>query len=96
MSKYTMETITAGESWGCRFRVKTWVDKQTGMPVEVKHLQPGQPVQGAEPGDWESIGVIKTRDMKNQLVELVDTNTDRTWTVGFADCWDLDRAEFRD
>ena len=96
MSKYTMKTITAGESWACRFRIKTWVDEETGMPVEVKNLQPGQPVVGAKPGDWESIGVIKTRDLKSQLVELVDTYNERTWTVPFDDCWDIDRVEFRD
>lgn len=96
MTKHTIESITAGESWGCKFRIKTWVDEQTGQPVEVRNLQPGQPVQGATPGDWESIGIIKTRDTKSQLVELIDTHTDRTWTVPFADCWDIDRVEFQD
>lgn len=95
MTDYTIETITAGETWACRFKIKTWLDKD-GNPVAVKNLQPGEPVKGAKPGDWESLGLIQKRDVNSQLVELQDTVVDRTWVVPFHDCWAIDRAELAD
>ena len=88
----TMQDITAGESWGCRFRVRTLVSPE-GKPVDTRNVAPGTKVNG-EPGFWESVGSIEIRDVDNRLVQIVDHELNRTWTVSWDDCWDIDRVEY--
>ncbi len=88
-----MQDITAGESWGCRFRVRTFVNEQ-GIPVDTRFIPPGSKVPG-NPGDYEGVGSISKRDINNRLVEIVDHKIpNRTWTVKWDDCWDIDRVEY--
>ncbi len=89
-----MEDITAGESWGCRFRVRTLIDPK-GKPVNTTHVPPGTRID-AEPGFWESIGSIEIRDVDNRLVQVVDHELGRTWHVSWDDCWDIDRVEYKE
>ena len=91
----TIDTITAGESWACRFRVQTFVNSQ-GKPVDTTNLQIGEPVKDAEPGYYEGLGVIQIRDTANKLVELWDQTEQRTWVVSWRDCWDIDRVEWNE
>lgn len=95
MTEYTIESIVAGESWGCQFRVHTFVDKD-GQPIDTTNLQVGQPVVGGEPGYYENFGVIQTRDTRKRLVEVYDPKQERTWIVGWDDVWAVDRVEWRD
>ena len=90
-----IENIKAGESWGCRFRVRTFVDDE-GKPVDTTNIQIGDTVPG-KPGDYEGFGVIAKRDNEKQLVEIIDQDMeDKTWVVHWNDCWAVDRVEFAD
>ena len=44
----------------------------------------------------ELFGVIKTRDTKQKLAEIVDVNSNDTYVVKWEDCWDIDEVEWRD
>ena len=58
-----IEDIPSGESWGCRFRTTTFLERR-GQPVEAYNLALGQAHPGV-PGDVEGIGVIQVRDVAN-------------------------------
>jgi hypothetical protein len=88
-----VEDIVAGESWGCRFRVRTFVDKE-GKPVNTRNTPLGAKVPG-EPGVYEAWGVIRKRDAKNRLLEIEDQIiTGRVWNVKWDDVWEIDRVEY--
>jgi hypothetical protein len=86
--------IEAGNSYACKFKVKTFVDSQ-GNPVDTRNLQVGEKVAGL-PGEYTGFGVIQVRDVDNRLVEVWDTELEREWTVGWEDCWDVDTVEWTD
>jgi len=44
----------------------------------------------------ELFGVIKTRDTKQKLAEILDVNSNDTYVVKWEDCWDIDEVEWRD
>ena len=88
-----IEDIPAGESWACRFKVTTFVDKKSGLAVEDKNVQPGQAHKGI-PGEYESIGIIEVRDNTSRIVQLIDTVTNITFKVGYDFCWDIDKVEW--
>lgn len=88
-----IEDIPAGEAWACRFKTTTFIDKDTGIAVEDKNVQPGQAHKGI-PGDYEGIGLIQVRDIENQIVQLLDTVTNITFKCKFSDCWDIDQVEW--
>jgi len=83
--------IPAGESWGCRYRVSTFLDDQ-GKPIQAR-LQLGESHPGV-PGIWEGIGVIQVRDTERELVQLQDVETLAQYTVRFEDVWDCDTIEW--
>ncbi len=88
-----MKDITPGESWGCKFKVRTFVDEQ-GQPVSTRNIPLGGKVPGT-PGWYKGVGSIALRDVKNRMVEIVDhTIPNRKWTVSWDDCWDIDRVEY--
>lgn len=84
--------VPTGESWGCRFRITTFLDDQ-GAPVSATNLQMGQAHPGT-PGEYTGIGVIQVRDTERELVQLQDVATLEQHTVSFADIWDLDTIEW--
>lgn len=84
--------IPAGESWGCRFRVTTFLDSE-GMPVEAINIAVGQSHPG-KPGTYEGVGVIQVRDLENERVQLQDVATLKQFTVSFDDVWDCDTIEW--
>jgi hypothetical protein len=92
MSNYTMDSIQAGESWGCRFRVTVFCDSD-GRPVNTQNLQLGQRVNG-EPKIYESWGVIRVRDLENRRLSVVDASTHQEFVVDEANAWDYDRVEY--
>ncbi len=94
MTQQTIQDITAGESWACRFRTTTFLDSD-GAPVEQKNLQLGQAHPGT-PGTYESIGIIQVRDSKREVVQLEDVESHQQFVVDFQDCWDIDRIEWQE
>ena len=89
-----IKDIPAGTSWACKFRTTTFLDSN-GEPVATPlNLQLGQAHPGT-PGEYTSLGIIQTRDTEQQLVQLLDTRTNREFVVSWDNCWDLDTVEWR-
>jgi len=85
------EDLKPGKSYGCRFRLRTYLDEQ-GEPVPTSSI-PDNPDEW-QTGDWESWGLIARRDTHNRLLEIKDQRAIRTWTLSFDDVWDIDVAEY--
>lgn len=85
---FTPRDITAGETWACRYRTTVMLGHDD-KPVQ--NLKLGETAKG--PGTVEGIGIIKTRDIERELLEVVDIQTQKTHVVAFQDVWDIDRAE---
>lgn len=87
------QDIEPGRSYGCRFRIKTYLDENR-QPVELNELpqNPGS----VKTGDWVSWGLIEKRDRQNQLLSVRDQRVDRTWTLHYSEVWDIDLAEYRE
>jgi hypothetical protein len=82
--------VEVGKSYACRFRATVMLD-ELGRPAP--NLSD---VPLAGPGEYESLGVIKVRDTDQELVELEDTKTSRTFVVPWEDIWDIDTVEWQD
>ena len=96
MSEYTIESVTPGEPWGCRFRINTMLD-ELGNLVDTTNVQMGEGLPtGCQPGVYESIGVIRIRDADSEQLVVQDTVSPREFVVGYADVWDIDRVEYAD
>lgn len=87
-----LENCTPGTSWACKFRTTTFLDTN-GLPIRANDLQLGQSHPGT-PGVYTSIGLIKTRDLANGRVRLVDTKSDFEFVVDREDIWDIDTVEW--
>jgi hypothetical protein len=83
-----IEDVKAGESYACKFKVETMLD-DLGRPHP--NLS-DRPIKG--PGTYEGLGVLTKRDMKTELVELVDEKTKKTFVVPFSDIWDIDTVDW--
>jgi len=84
--------ITAGESWACRFTVQAMVTPD-GELYDSTGVAPGQTVAAA-PGEYSSVGVIVRRDVAQELLELRDTASGKTFVVEFSAVTDIDRVEW--
>ena len=82
--------VEVGKSYACKFRATVMLD-ELGRPAP--NLSD---VPLAGPGEYESLGVIKVRDVEQELVELEDTKTSRTFVVPWEDIWDIDTVEWQD
>lgn len=88
--------LESGASYGCKFRVQTFVDSN-GKPYSTRHLQPGDAVVDAKPDEYIGFGAISKRDVERKLLEIVDLeNQGFTWTVSWHDVWDIDTIEWTD
>lgn len=91
-----IKDIEPGQSYACRFRVRTFVYAD-GTVADTQRLQPGEPIPaGSRPGEYEGFGVITTRDVQNRLLRIWDTSLEREWTVSWADAWDCDTVQWQD
>lgn len=86
---YTMQDLDEGNSYACKFKIITMLDT-FGRPPGLSDT----PLKG--PGEYESLGIIKRRDLEQQLVELEDTKSRKTFVAKFEDCWDIDDIEWND
>lgn len=86
---YKIEDITAGKSYGCRFRVTTMLDTN-GRPYGFSDAP------AVAPGEYEGFGVIQKRDLKSGFVEIYDTSARKMFRVGFDNIWDIDDVEYVD
>lgn len=86
-----IKDIEPGNSYACKFRLKNIPLDKYGRPGGLASLA-DLPIERY--GDYESIGVLKTRDSQKELVEVIDEKGGKTHVVPFADIWDIDVAEF--
>ena len=82
--------VIPGESYACKFRVETQLDTLGRPAPNLTDV----PVRGT--GTYEGFGVLKQRDLEQQLVIVVDHKSDREFVCGFDDIWDIDTVEWRD
>jgi hypothetical protein len=86
---YDPNDITPGETWACRYKTTRMLGED-GRPVI--NQRPGDTAKG--PGEWQSIGVILTRDRENRRLEIRDLEDGTTHVVDYGDAWDIDRAVY--
>ena len=79
-----IEDIVPGKSYAAKFKVQTMLD-DLGRPAP--NLS-DQPLKGV--GEYQSLGILMSRDMDKRLVQLKDEKTGKEFVVGFDDIWDVD------
>ena len=85
-----IEDITVGESYACKFRVKTMLDEH-GCPAP--NLT-DTPLKGV--GDYEGIGVLMQRDPEQRIVKLRDEKSSKEFVVDYENIWDIDSVVWID
>jgi hypothetical protein len=89
--KTTIDLIPQGESWATRFWCTTFV--VDGVPVRVQNLAVGQTHPGTVER-YEGIGIIKTRDSAQQLLCVIDSQSQQEFVVPYANTWDPEPIEW--
>jgi hypothetical protein len=82
--------IEPGKSYACYFKTAELVDINGDPVIDRESQKPARMVQR------EIFGVIKTRDPHQELVEIIDQETGKTYVVGWEDCWAIDEVEWND
>jgi len=77
--------IVPGQSYACKFRVETMLDEMDRIPG-----LSDTPLKGV--GTYEGFGVLMTRDTKQELVEVEDQETKRTFVCAYDEIWDVDEV----
>lgn len=85
-----IEDVKPGNSYACKFKVKTMLDN-LGRPAP--NLS-DTPLKGE--GMYEGVGVLSARDINTRLVRLIDEKTEKEFVVSFDDIWDIDVVEWTD
>ena len=75
----SIDDVKVGSSVACKFKTFTMLDT-FGRPPGLSDT----PLKG--PGEYESLGVIKTRYSEQRLVEVEDTKSTRVFVVSYDDC----------
>ena len=83
----TIKEIESGKSYACKFKCETMLDLNQ-LPV----MSTDSKLSG--PGIYESLGIIQTRDIDNNLVRLIDTKTKKKFVIPFSDIWDIDTVDW--
>jgi len=86
----SIEDITPGNSYACKFRVETMLDAMGRPAPNLSDV----PLKG--PGIYESLGVLIQRDMDQRLVKLQDEKSGKEFVCSFDDIWDVDEVEWED
>lgn len=82
--------IIPGESYACKFKVKTMVDTMGRPAPNLSDV----PLAGEKM--YESIGILMQRDTEQELVKLKDEKSSKEFVVPFSDIWDIDTVEWVD
>jgi hypothetical protein len=82
-----IEDITPGQSYACKFKVRTMLDSYGRIPG-----LSDTPLRGE--GEYESLGVLMARDMDQRLVQLKDEKSGKEFVVSFDDIWDVDDVDW--
>jgi len=82
-----IDEIKVGQSYACKFKCETMLDINES-PITDDSI----PLKG--PGIYQSLGIIKTRDIDQQVVKLIDEKTKKTFVIPFSDIWDIDEIEW--
>lgn len=62
--------------------------------IDIKDVIPGKPYAcHFRVGHYEGFGLLKRRDLENELVIVVDNEIDKEFVVPFADIWGIDDVE---
>lgn len=65
--------------------------------IDIKDAVAGKPYAcHFRVGVFEGFGLIKRRDIENELVVVIDNDTEREFIVPFADIWDVDDVEIKE
>ena len=80
-----IQDVKPGKSYACKFRVETMLDEMDRIPG-----LSDTPLKGV--GTYEGFGVLMTRDTKQELVEVEDQETKRTFVCTYDDIWDVDEV----
>ena len=83
----SIEDITPGKSYACKFRVETMLDTFGRVPG-----LSDTPLKGV--GTYEGLGVLMQRDTNKRLVKLQDEKSKKEFVVSFDDIWDVDEVEW--
>lgn len=83
----SIEDITLGKSYACKFRVETMLDTFGRVPG-----LSDTPLKGV--GTYEGLGVLMQRDTDKRLVKLQDEKSKKEFVVSFDDIWDVDEVEW--
>ena len=83
----SIEDITPGKSYACKFRVETMLDTFGRVPG-----LSDTPLKGV--GTYEGLGVLMQRDTNQRLVKLQDEKSKKEFVVSFDDIWDVDEVEW--
>ena len=82
-----IEDITPGNSYACKFKVRTLLDSFGRIPG-----LSDTPLAGE--GNYEGLGVLLARDTEQRLVELQDEKSKKKFVVSFDDIWDVDTIDW--
>ena len=82
-----IEDVKPGNSYACKFKVRTLLDSFGRIPG-----LSDTPLAGE--GNYEGLGILVSRDMNTRLVELTDEKSKKTFVVSFDDIWDIDTIDW--
>ena len=85
--------VKAGNRYTCNFTAKKVPLDQFGRPGGTKSLA-DLPI--ARLGDYVSTGELVARDLKQELVEVLDDKTNRKFVVEFANLQNIVEADAED
>ena len=75
--------IQQGSYYNCNFKIEQMLDVH-GRPMNLSDA----PLKGI--GMYHGSGCITGRDVVTEMVEVVDKASNRTFTVGFDDIWNVE------
>ena len=86
----SIEDITPGKSYACKFKVQTMVDMNGRPHPNLTDV----PLKGMT--NYIGLGLLLQRDSEKRLVKVKDTESKKEFVVSFDDIWEVDEAEFSD
>lgn len=82
------QDIAPGQSYGCKFKLDTVLDELDNPVTDQKQTK-------HHAGIYTGFGVIRTRDLEQQLFLIVDLELGEEFVVPWQDTWDIDEIVTR-